>query len=150
MQSTAEGRDIEIELSQEIRLLVHGDSRQSPCDRRQFTTTNYRSGSTIVATTGSGNKADSAMVAIRENRKQESTVPLWPSTTTTDSAMVAIGTIQTTRPEEIRLLVQWGGQMGRQCQRDHRQQPTVSFPNSGQGGRNNNLEEPTVLTKPSV
>jgi hypothetical protein len=30
------------------------------------------------------------------NRKQESTVPLWPTTTITDSAMVAIGTKQAT------------------------------------------------------
>jgi hypothetical protein len=63
------------------------------------------------------------------NRKQESTVPLWPSTTITDSAMVAIGTIQTTnrkvpKPEEIRLLVHWGGQMDRQSQHDHRSPTT--------------------------
>jgi hypothetical protein len=95
--------------------------------------TNYRSGSAIVATTGSGNKADSAMVAIRidnnyksrqcqgDHRQQEPTKPrdqvTGPRHQQTESATVAIRennkstTIQKVpKPEEIRLLVHWGRQ----------------------------------------
>jgi hypothetical protein len=60
--------------------------------------TNYRSGSAIVATTGSGSKSGQCHGGHPYHRYelQESTVPLWPSTAIADSAMVAIGMIQTT------------------------------------------------------
>jgi hypothetical protein len=75
--------------------------------------------------TGAGKWIDRVNMTIDHQLQQESTVPLWPSTTITDSAIVAIGTIHS----QQRQCDHWRQPNGqRHCGHPQGQQTTTRYP----------------------